>query len=380
MHSLCCGQVFCVDCADEREYLHCVPAKLQLTSSSSNSACKCDAGYTGPANSCTACAAGTYKATTGSAACDNCAAGTYSAADASPFCTNCAAGKFSAATAQTSSAACTNCAEGLKSKAGATICTVCENQVWPCGMDCYGPWGGDICYKCPEHTTTAYSGPDANYVHECLCKSGSFHDGPTCTKCAPGKVSSYGDFECGACEAGKYSNAAATACMNCVAGTYSTAASVCTNCPAFSTSLSASTSISSCACNSGYDAFTVGKYDMSGSFSCQASLCNAGYTGPAGSCTACAAGKYKPLSGSEVCTNCVAGTYSGSTAQTSEDTCTNCPAGKFSDVVGATTCFDCPAGKFSKLYTSCTDPFAPEPLNSGMPQQVYLNSGMPHFE
>ena len=32
MHSLCCGQVFCVDCADEREYLHRVPVKLQLTS------------------------------------------------------------------------------------------------------------------------------------------------------------------------------------------------------------------------------------------------------------------------------------------------------------------------------------------------------------
>ena len=32
LHSLCCRQVFCVDWADERDYLHGVPAKLQLTS------------------------------------------------------------------------------------------------------------------------------------------------------------------------------------------------------------------------------------------------------------------------------------------------------------------------------------------------------------
>ena len=56
--------------------------------------CLCVSGYTGPdGGTCTACAAGTYKSVTGSAACTNCAAGKSAAAGASA-CTICAAGWY----------------------------------------------------------------------------------------------------------------------------------------------------------------------------------------------------------------------------------------------------------------------------------------------
>jgi hypothetical protein len=54
-------------------------------------------------------------------------------------------------------------------------------------------------------------------------------------------------------------------------------------------------------------------------------LCNFGYTGSnALGCAACIAGKFKGSTGSELCTNCPANTYSGLTAQVSNATCTAC--------------------------------------------------------
>jgi hypothetical protein len=51
--------------------------------------------------------------------------------------------------------------------------------------------------------------------------------------------------------------------------------------------------------------------------------CNAGWTGPdGGTCTACVSGKYKVLTGSALCTDCGAETYS----TTASSTCSTCPS------------------------------------------------------
>ena len=54
-------------------------------------------GYTGEHESCSACQAGTYKASSGSAACANCPAGKYSAAAAAVDCDECSTDSISAA-------------------------------------------------------------------------------------------------------------------------------------------------------------------------------------------------------------------------------------------------------------------------------------------
>jgi hypothetical protein len=51
---------------------------------------------------------------------------------------------------------------------------------------------------------------------------------------------------------------------------------------------------------------------------------SAGYAGPDGGCTICAAGKFKTSTGSGACTDCGAGTYSGALGATAASTCTGC--------------------------------------------------------
>lgn len=84
---------------------------------------KCPAGYTGPdayCDVCVACAPGSWKTDSGSAACSACAAGKSSPAGATA-CVTCAAGTFSVA-----GGVCTECAAGTySSTSGATACTAC---------------------------------------------------------------------------------------------------------------------------------------------------------------------------------------------------------------------------------------------------------------
>jgi hypothetical protein len=109
-------------------------------------------------------------------------------------------------------------------------------------------------------------------------------------------------------------------------------------------------------------------------------LCVVGYTGSA-SCTACAAGKYKPVSGAGACTDCGDGKFSvteaarfesvclacpGVSTSTSNRTacqcnagytgsaCTACSAGKYKHVTGSDACTDCGDGKFSVTGKSCS--------------------------
>jgi len=58
-------------------------------------------------------------------------------------------------------------------------------------------------------------------------------------------------------------------------------------------------------------------------------VCNAGWTGTDGACTACVPGKYKPTPGSVACTVCAAGKYSD-VVSTPTHKCNDCTAGAYS--------------------------------------------------
>jgi hypothetical protein len=167
-----------------------------------------------------------------------------------------------------------------------------------------------------------------NKLHRVMCDT-------VCTHIA-------GSTICSSCEAGKYSTTTgattASTCLNCGVNTYSStvgasANSSCNDCPSNSQSVSGSTALSSC-------------------------VCNLGFTGPnGGTCSACAAGKYKIATGNAGCTDCSAGKYLTTTGATVASSCVNCDAGKFSAAVGATTvgtCSNCQAGTFSAVVGATT--------------------------
>jgi len=99
-------------------------------------ACTCNEGYTGPdGGECTACDAGGFKDTNGSAACTLCSQGKYSAAGAS-VCIDCTAGKFSDAVGASVASTCGACGAG-KYSAGATGAAACVLTP-PSPDTCYG--------------------------------------------------------------------------------------------------------------------------------------------------------------------------------------------------------------------------------------------------
>ena len=110
----------------------------------SATACKCNAGYTGPdGGTCTACEEGKYKPLTGSGTCTSCPAETYSPAASGPLtdctcnagyfgalggpCTACVAGKYRAWSAASSvESNCLHCDSGKYSPAASGACLDCE--------------------------------------------------------------------------------------------------------------------------------------------------------------------------------------------------------------------------------------------------------------
>ena len=374
----------------------CTACPVGLTSavgSTSSAACiapGCNAGYTGPSGGpCAACVAGKYKGASGSAECIDCASGTYSATEAATAlttCIGCLAGTNSPA-ASTSSAACirppcnagytgpddvcSSCVTGkYKDATGSAACTDCASGTYSTTT---GATAATTCLACPaDKTSPAASTSSAACIFP-PCNAG--YTGP--------------DGICSTCAAGTYKvGTGSAACTPCVAGTYSstpaaTAAAACVACPANSGALcSACTLLSSCTCDVGYtgpdgvvcSACAAGTYkDITGSAACTncgtgkyssilaattcigclagkispaASTssaacvfpaCNAGYTGPDGMCSACAAGKYKTATGSAACTDCASDTYSATSAATVATTCLACPAGQNSPVASTSS-------------------------------------------
>jgi len=126
----------------------------------------------------------------------------------------------------------------------------------------------------------------------------------------------------------------------CPAGTYLLAATTtgdCTPCPANTYSAAGSSQVTDC-------------------------KCLAGYTGADGTeCSACPIASYKEAPGVGSCTACPVGTSSavasssktyctcivGFTASSNGDTCTACASGTYKDVTGAFICQTCPMGTSS---------------------------------
>ena len=138
-----------------------------------------------------------------------------------------------------------------------------------------------------------------------------------------------------------------TSCTACALGKYKTltGSASCTNCPSL------------------YITWTL----STGMRSITNSLCNSGYIGSGTSfvgvvsCTACAAGTYKPGVGPTPasCTLCAAGKYGTAVGAKTDVSCISCPAGKYSATTGASvaaTCLACAAGTFSlQASTTCTE-------------------------
>ncbi len=166
--------------------------------------------------SCIACAAGTFKAVTGSAACDacvagkfstatgqsssatcqNCLAGTYAALTGSSVCENCLAGKFSPATGQSTAATCQDCLAGKFGSATAQ----------------------SSCQDCPASSSSAAGSS------ECFCNPGYWDSYVSCKQCPLGK---YRDHLC------LTTPCAENTCLACPSGTYAPTPgqSACTKCP-----------------------------------------------------------------------------------------------------------------------------------------------------
>ncbi len=242
-----------------------------------------------------------------------------------------------------------------------------------------------------------------------MCNNGyTGSNGGMCTGCVTGKYKdAIGDANCSKCSIGTYSEVISSSnCVPCEVGKFSVVlaantSSVCTACPTYSNSPTSSSVSVACTCNMGYTganggvcaACVAGKYKTNSgsdlctgcdvdtystelgastsstclqcavdSFSSSSSssctfMCRAGTTGLYGTCTSCAAGKYKTTPGSAACTNCGLHTYSESLGASASSTCMTCPVDSYSPSSSSSivACVPgCPVG-MTGLYGSCTN-------------------------
>ena len=357
----------------------CPARSLSAAGSTEASSCECEPGFTGPAGEeCSACSAGTYKDMVGSEACVNlcpansdsppgsvaitdcrcnagftgaygeactaCEAGTFKASSGSETCTGCPQNTFSPPASVDDSACtcnkgytgidCHACGAGkFKHVTGADECVDCVAGKYSTSV---GADTAHTCVACPAHSTTLSAGSTAETSCECkagfigpaggpcvICKSGKYEVGGTCVDCpeghtsAPGSASSEACLEvcppgsfgphggpCEACEEGKFkATPGADPCVD--------------QCPANTNSASGSDAVTDCVCNAGYTADADGQ-----------------------ECTACPAGSFKEEKGATKCDACEAGTYSSATASVSSDACVTCPANSAS-AAGSAAANDC---------------------------------------
>ena len=262
-----------------------------------------------------------------------------------------------------------------------------------CAAGKYKEAAGDAaCTDCPASSSSPEGSTAAT---DCTCNAG--YTGPD-------------GGACNACVAGKHkAQIGSGSCTNCASGTYSTkeaamSSSVCTGCPADSSSSAGSDAGSDCTCNAGYtglDGEACGTCEASkykaaagdaacsecaasssspeGSTASTNCTCNAGYTGPDGdTCEACPTGSSKVVRGSSACIPCAAGKYANETGHPEEclscpahtysaegsslitnctcnagytgpdgDACEACVSGKYKGIIGTSACFLCPVGKYS---------------------------------
>ena len=289
-----------------------------------------------------------------------------------------------------------------------------------CTAGTYSKDGG--CKACPSNSNSLEGSAS---IDDCTANAGYFKiaSSNTISSCPANSHSADGAFlqnHC-LCNAGYTAQATSTTmrrllddfqCVACGHGKYKVEAgpSSCLDCPDYSShSLTAETSAANCACNAGYtgDASTgtvdscsacgVGTYKVNtGSEACiacntfrefstspvqsvssSACECIAGHFLQASSCSECAHGKYKGISGDQVCTDCPA---TGETQSTTDETgnindsnCV-CPSGYTGT---ADACAACVNGKYktnsgSQACTEC--PTQTTQTSGTMTAQIYLAS------
>jgi len=142
--------------------------------------CRCNAGHSGPnGGECTACVAGKYKDTAGSAECLACPSSSASLSDGSDSVTDC------------------RCNAGYTGNNGGA-CTACVAGKY---KDTVGPAD---CLDCPSSDSTSTAGSDN--VTDCECNAGyTGNNGGACSACVAGKYKDSGSAECSSCPAGEQS-------------------------------------------------------------------------------------------------------------------------------------------------------------------------------
>ena len=335
-------------------------SSTMLEARNSISDCVCNAGHAGNIGEpCAPCAAGTFKATTGSQSCLHCKAGKFGpevAQVSEDACSSCPPNSFSPSASSsvamcicdagyyargTQTFNCSACPAGAyKAVQGPNTCDLCARGKYSVGV---AQTSQATCVSCPSNSSSIVG---SSRLSMCLCLSGfSLEQDSESALCAP-------------CKEGTYKTVHNSACIACGAGKYSSEAAQkveasCRYCPAHSESPEGSRSSTSC-------------------------LCIAGYTGINGEkCVACEAGTYKARNGSSACLSCDAGTHSNGTgsstcqqcpansqappksSQLSEclcaaghtgpngGSCLECRAGEYKAVVGSSVCVQCEAGLYS---------------------------------
>jgi Tyrosine-protein kinase ephrin type A/B receptor-like len=179
--------------------LSCPSNTFSLVRSDELIDCKCLAGHSADEDGaeCTACAAGTYKASTGTGTCISCETDTYStdtAATTAATCLGCPAHTSAPEgsdalvdckcvvgyTATENGVQCVACGKGTyKVAIGTGTCTSCQANTYSITTAAFS---GDTCTSCPEHT---FSASNSIELSNCSCVFGYIgNDGTACTACA----------------------------------------------------------------------------------------------------------------------------------------------------------------------------------------------------
>lgn len=268
----------------------CATDSASPSLSETNTACTCNAGYTGiDANdapwvsgaitACAACEAGYYKGVAGNEACAACELGSYAPLPASLECQGCRPDTYTITV-------------------GSTQCADClQNE---------------------------FSASDSTSRFACVCVAGFYRDAGLCTPCSIGtfRNSSHAQANtsvCTSCAEGMYTDGTGSLtsneCLLCPQSFYIGSTGDCLACQAHAGSVAGSIGQSVCTCNAGYTTHD--------------SLLH--------TCAACEAGKYKDFTGNDNCVLCPHGkTYDA------DDMSTPIPTG----VLVENSCFDCPGNYY----------------------------------
>lgn len=314
----------------------------------------CPAGTFKPANGsapCSKCAPGTYSgaiAAVDSATCVTCPVGS-SSDEASSLVTHCTC--LLGYTAPSNGLACTACPAGMfKPTRGTAACTACASGKYSEGSAAF-----DIstCLTCPSNT---YAPASSGLLTKCTCNAGyTGADGTACVACPTGSYKSFtGAGVCTECSAGKYSAEPAA-----VSQTYCKSCAQYANSPSGSSSISAcicqvgyyGPSLGPCVpcergswCALGRRNTCSANSDAPAQSTSQSSCtCNAGFSPPVadGPCTPCSSNKYKETWDNATCTTCPANSESERVGSDSHFLC-GCKPGYYGPLGGS--CTQCEAG------------------------------------